>query len=128
MLRLDHLPPPFGAQRPEIFANKSLFTNSCPIFACSFSTSASTYFAVSVAANFGAVSWSRSASSANLSLKSDEYRVRWSAIQGHPSLAQTKLKRLSEDQGPPQCNQVTARPFDGAGPALTASAGAAGSA
>ncbi|MCW2249252.1 hypothetical protein M2352_004912 [Azospirillum fermentarium] len=39
MLRLDHLPPPADAHRPEALRKKSRSTTSCPIMACSFSTS-----------------------------------------------------------------------------------------
>lgn len=39
MLRLDQLPPPADAHRPEALRKKSRSTTSCPIMACSFSTS-----------------------------------------------------------------------------------------
>ena len=41
VLRLDHLAPPGDAHRPEAFAKKSRSTTSCPILACSFSSSPS---------------------------------------------------------------------------------------
>lgn len=40
VLRLDHLPPPTGAHRPEALRKKSRSTTNSPIFACSFSISA----------------------------------------------------------------------------------------
>jgi hypothetical protein len=46
------LPPAFDAHRPKAFAKKSRSTTSCPIFACSFSPSASNAFAVSDAPDF----------------------------------------------------------------------------